>query len=641
MTIKENTQLSIYDYLEQEVEVNDPEKTYDKHESNDQKTLDTKEYAALLGNFVGADSNKVYEYIKKNSIDEIYAFPDKFQKELKLSKDSNEKLRSLDKLGKLQNQLSGEVDRYAITSSLAAVNFCRNLYSSSSEQEDLFALSLNTKNEVISADHVFRGGLNSSIAHPREILSKALANRAARIIITHNHPSQNPEPSEADLMFTKRMSEAAEIMGIPLLDHIVIGNNELNANENDYRPNKDYVSFKEAGYLDGRKSNGRIAEEHTGYGIQEESVDYEKLFKEQTNLGYAPILADKEYAIPHEDLQKLDHALTVALNRVYDTTFDPSDVKTARWAIEELQGAKELAEAFREMSYSGYLEESNNSFLVMMDSAANGLDFVYRDMELGTSSEAESVKNIVCGIHEKTDFIAADELNPFTRSNIASLTSDSSQSDQEKAVSLLIENKNSFPFYNFEAATTQDILDDFPGLKIYNHEDRDILVFEQIENYSNLDYIGIVVLCPQHDQRRESLLPFNAHEANFNQLVNNIPLEELSDTERFITSVRSDFESWKNEVYWYELKNRGISPGTFPRNPVAVEHSHVNDKGFDFGAVAYAEPLGAEDVDGYELKPLDRHVRELMDYEQDLCDAAKEEIMSAHIPSIEDNEIEL
>ena len=641
MTIKENTQLSIYDFLEQEVEVNDPEKTYDDHESNDQKTLDTKEYAALLGNFVGADSNKVYEYIKKNSIDEIYAFPDKFQKELKLSKESNEKLRSLDKLGKLQNQLSGEVDRYAITSSLAAVNFCRNLYSSSSEQEDLFALSLNTKNEVISADHVFRGGLNSSIAHPREILSKALANRAARIIITHNHPSQNPEPSEADLMFTKRMSEAAEIMGIPLLDHIVIGNNELSANENDYRPNKDYVSFKEAGYLDGRNSNGRIAEEHTGYGIQEESVDYEKLFKEQTNLGYAPILADKEYTIPHEDLQKLDNALTVALDRIYDTTFDLSDVKTARWAIEELQGAKELTEAFREMSYSGYMEESNTSFLVMMDSVANGLDFVYRDMELGTSAEAESAKNIVCSIHEKTDFIAADELNPFTRSNIGALTSESKEPNQERAVSMLIDNRDMFPLYDFEAATTQDILDDFPGLKVYKHEDSEMLVFEQIDNFSELNYTGIVVLRPQDDQLNKSLLPFHVHESHYKQLLNIVDPEDISGGHDFLNEVRSDFPSWKNEVYWYELQNRGISPGAFPRNPVAVEHAHVNDKGFDFGAVAYAEPLEAEDIDGYELKPLDRHVRELMGYEQDLCDAAKEEIMAAHVPSIEDNEIEL
>ena len=91
------------------------------------------------------------------------------------------------------------------------------------QQEHLVVLYLNTKNEIIKKETIFIGGLNSSIAHPREIFRGAVRYSAARMIVGHNHPSGNPEPSEADIQFTRRMSECGELMGIDLLDHIIIG----------------------------------------------------------------------------------------------------------------------------------------------------------------------------------------------------------------------------------------------------------------------------------------------------------------------------------------------------------------------------------------------------------------------------------
>lgn len=73
-----------------------------------------------------------------------------------------------------------------------------------------------------------------SVAHPREIFRGAVRYSAARIIVGHNHPSGNPEPSEADIHFTRRMSECGELMGIELLDHIIVGEQE-------------FVSLKEMG----------------------------------------------------------------------------------------------------------------------------------------------------------------------------------------------------------------------------------------------------------------------------------------------------------------------------------------------------------------------------------------------------------
>lgn len=104
------------------------------------------------------------------------------------------------------------------------------------QQEVVIALYLNTKNEIIKKEEVFKGSLNSSVAHPREIFRGAVKYSAARLIVCHNHPSGNPEPSEADIQFTKRLAECGEMMGIQLLDHIITGE-------------KTYISLKEWGII--------------------------------------------------------------------------------------------------------------------------------------------------------------------------------------------------------------------------------------------------------------------------------------------------------------------------------------------------------------------------------------------------------
>lgn len=91
------------------------------------------------------------------------------------------------------------------------------------QQEHLVCLYLNTKNEVIKQETVFKGSLNQSVAHPREIFRSALKYSAARLILAHNHPSGNPTPSESDIHFTQRMQECGKMMGIEVLDHIIIG----------------------------------------------------------------------------------------------------------------------------------------------------------------------------------------------------------------------------------------------------------------------------------------------------------------------------------------------------------------------------------------------------------------------------------
>lgn len=105
-----------------------------------------------------------------------------------------------------------------------------------SNQEVLKLIILNTKNEVVKIKDVFKGSLNSSLVHPREIFNEAIRSSAASIIICHNHPSGDPTPSSEDIKVTTRINQSGEIIGIKLIDHIIIGRNN-------------YVSLKEKGIL--------------------------------------------------------------------------------------------------------------------------------------------------------------------------------------------------------------------------------------------------------------------------------------------------------------------------------------------------------------------------------------------------------
>ena len=104
------------------------------------------------------------------------------------------------------------------------------------KKEHFMAMFLSTKNVLIRKEVIFIGSLDASIVHPREIFARALAVSAAKLIVAHNHPSGDPTPSEADRAVTAQLAKAGEMMGIPLLDHLIIGDGR-------------YASLKDEGYL--------------------------------------------------------------------------------------------------------------------------------------------------------------------------------------------------------------------------------------------------------------------------------------------------------------------------------------------------------------------------------------------------------
>lgn len=104
------------------------------------------------------------------------------------------------------------------------------------EQEQAVLLLLDTKCHFVRDFVISQGTVNASLLEPREIFVKALRYHAVHVVVLHNHPSGDATPSDADLLTTKRIKETGELVGIPLLDHIIIGDNV-------------YFSFQEQGLL--------------------------------------------------------------------------------------------------------------------------------------------------------------------------------------------------------------------------------------------------------------------------------------------------------------------------------------------------------------------------------------------------------
>ena len=95
------------------------------------------------------------------------------------------------------------------------------------KKENFVVLCLDARNKLIYKETVSIGTLNANLVHPREVFEPAISNLAAQIILVHNHPSGDPEPSEDDLKITKRLVEAGRILGIEVVDHVVVTKGEF------------------------------------------------------------------------------------------------------------------------------------------------------------------------------------------------------------------------------------------------------------------------------------------------------------------------------------------------------------------------------------------------------------------------------
>lgn len=142
---------------------------------------------------------------------------------LELVKESNKNYDELE-----HKKASSPYDVYEIANAVFRLDY---------QTEEIFGiLTLDTKNNVSGAFEVSRGSVNSSIVHPREVFKRAILQNASSIVLVHNHPSGEIEPSHEDILLTNRLVEAGNILGVRILDHIITGD-------------KRYYSFKEEGMI--------------------------------------------------------------------------------------------------------------------------------------------------------------------------------------------------------------------------------------------------------------------------------------------------------------------------------------------------------------------------------------------------------
>ena len=137
-------------------------------------------------------------------------------------------------LGKRQD-LEPELKNYDIKNPQSVVKAIRASIKDKAKEHFKLIL-LDTRNKIIGISTISIGTLNAGLVHPREIFKEAIIHNSASVVLAHNHPSGDPEPSDEDLTITKRLVKSGKILGIEVIDHIIIGKTN-------------FSSFKERGLI--------------------------------------------------------------------------------------------------------------------------------------------------------------------------------------------------------------------------------------------------------------------------------------------------------------------------------------------------------------------------------------------------------
>ena len=116
----------------------------------------------------------------------------------------------------------------AIRSSSDAASVLRS-YLGDTDREHFVAILLDTKNKIIGIHTVSTGSLSASVVHPRETFKAAILSNAAAMVVGHNHPSGDPQPSREDRALTERLVAGGKLLGIPILDHVIIGDGTMHS----------------------------------------------------------------------------------------------------------------------------------------------------------------------------------------------------------------------------------------------------------------------------------------------------------------------------------------------------------------------------------------------------------------------------
>ncbi len=219
----------------------------------------TSRYIAAFAKIIGVQENLASEYAERKGIEalvdnayQLLETPEQIAKHNAFL----ELYRMSSSIGR-QNPI--------LSSPTAAASYMHSVLEKVHDKESMVVAFLNTKNRVIDYEQVSIGTINSSLIHPREIFRNAILNKAVSVLICHNHPSGDLTPSDEDKAATKALKEAGELLGIPVVDHIIITG--INRD--------DVYSFRAQGVLE------QHAHYATGHTITEKPSSYKEKDKDQ------------------------------------------------------------------------------------------------------------------------------------------------------------------------------------------------------------------------------------------------------------------------------------------------------------------------------------------------------------------------
>ncbi len=200
---------------------------------------DEKRFVELFSKFTGIRQEKLEAFLQDNPVNLIMEHTDLME----ITPIQREKLKALRELKNIYGTMKSSTRQYTLNSDEKAGAYFLSYFADIKEKEHFACSFLNTKHQVIATKILSTGSVSETAVYPREIVKAALMHDANSVIVAHNHPSGNPEPSQADLELTKNLCVALATVRIKMVDHIIAGSGI-------------YVSFTERGLLENRAVEG-------------------------------------------------------------------------------------------------------------------------------------------------------------------------------------------------------------------------------------------------------------------------------------------------------------------------------------------------------------------------------------------------
>lgn len=193
--------------------------------------MPNEKFIESLSKFTKISKNKIQEYLTSNDLSNLFEHPETMD----ITQNQLKNLKNLLKLNSFYSRVSNYKE-YKFEKTTDMVDYLDSHFYSKFDKEYFLTAFLDKENKLLGIETISTGTLNSSIVHPRDVFKQALIYKADKIVLSHNHPSGDPAPSNEDLRITERLEDVGKLFNITVLDHIIIGKN-------------DYYSFKEKGHI--------------------------------------------------------------------------------------------------------------------------------------------------------------------------------------------------------------------------------------------------------------------------------------------------------------------------------------------------------------------------------------------------------